>query len=108
MLIANDFINALPKGETPEETRGYEGFFHVHHLSGSIEESVVELIIRDHNKKKFEKRKALIAKITQKFLLFLFICYKFTEFFKICRGNPAFSGVHVAVADLPELLRIAI
>ena len=66
MLIANDFINALPKGETPEETRGYEGFFHVHHLSGSIEESVVELIIRDHNKKKFEKRKVLITKITQK------------------------------------------
>ncbi len=66
MLIANDFINALPKGETPEETRGYEGFFHVHHLSGSIEESVVELIIRDHNKNKFEKRKTLIEKITQK------------------------------------------
>ncbi len=66
MLIANDFINALPKGETPEETRGYEGFFHVHHLSGSIDESVVELIIRDHNKKKFEKRKVLITKITQK------------------------------------------
>ena len=66
MLIANDFINSLPKGETPEETRGYEGFFHVHHLSGNIEESVVELIIRDHNKKKFEKRKVLIAKITQK------------------------------------------
>ena len=66
MLIANEFINALPKGETPEETRGYEGFFHVHQLSGSIEESVVELIIRDHNKKKFEKRKVLITKITQK------------------------------------------
>ena len=66
MLIANEFINALPKGETPEETRGYEGFFHVHNLCGSIEESVVELIIRDHSKKKFEKRKALIAKITQK------------------------------------------
>ena len=66
MLIANEFINALPKGETPEETRGYEGFFHVHHLSGSIEESVVELIIRDHNKSKFEKRKSLIEKITKK------------------------------------------
>ena len=67
MLIANDFINELPKGEIPQETRGYEGFFHVHHLSGSIEETVLELIIRDHNKKKFEKRKELIAKITQKF-----------------------------------------
>jgi len=67
MLIANDFIHELPKGETPQETKGYEGFFHVHHLTGSIEETVLELIIRDHNKKKFEKRKELIAKITRKF-----------------------------------------
>ena len=67
MLIANDFINELPKGETPQETRGYEGFFHVHHLTGSIEETILELIIRDHSKKKFTKRKELIAKIAQKF-----------------------------------------
>ena len=66
MLIANEFINALPKGETPEETKGYEGFFHVHHLTGSIEETIVELIIRDHNKVKFEKRKLLIEKIIKK------------------------------------------
>ncbi|MFV8375636.1 peptidase T [Flavobacterium sp. LB1P62] len=66
MLIANNFINELPKDETPQETRGYEGFFHVHHLTGSIEETVLELIIRDHNKKKFEKRKELIEKITRK------------------------------------------
>ncbi len=66
MLIANDFINELPKDEIPQETRGYEGFFHVHHLTGSIEETVLELIIRDHNKKKFEKRKVLIEKITRK------------------------------------------
>ena len=66
MLIANEFINELPKGETPQETKGYEGFFHVHHLTGSIEETVLELIIRDHSKKKFIKRKELIAKITQK------------------------------------------
>jgi tripeptide aminopeptidase len=66
MLIANDFINELPKKETPQETKGYEGFFHVHHLSGSIEETVLELIIRDHNKLKFEKRKELIHKITKK------------------------------------------
>lgn len=66
MLIANHFINELPQNETPEETKGYEGFFHVHHLTGSIEETVLELIIRDHNKKKFEKRKELVEKITRK------------------------------------------
>ena len=66
MLIANDFINELPIDEIPETTKGYEGFFHVHHLTGSIEETVLELIIRDHNKKKFEKRKEFIEKITRK------------------------------------------
>ena len=66
MLIATAFINKLPADETPETTKGYEGFFHVHHLTGSIEETVLEIIIRDHNKKKFEKRKELIEKITRK------------------------------------------
>jgi tripeptide aminopeptidase len=67
MLIANDFINELPKNETPQETKGYEGFFHVHHLNGSIEETVLEIIIRDHNAKKFKSRKELIHSITKKF-----------------------------------------
>jgi tripeptide aminopeptidase len=62
ILIANDFINALPKAKH-QETKGYEGFFHVNHLTGSIEE--LELIIRDHSKQKFEKRKNLIEKITK-------------------------------------------
>ena len=66
MLIANTFINELPKNETPETTSRYEGFFHVHHLTGSIEETVLELIIRDHSKREFEKRKELIEKITRK------------------------------------------
>ncbi len=67
MLIANDFINHLPKNETPQETSAYEGFFHVHHLKGSIEETVLELIIRDFDQAKFEERKTLIHTITQKF-----------------------------------------
>ena len=64
MLIANDFINALPKNEIPQETTDYEGFFHVVGLSGSIEESVVELIIRDHDAKLFQDRKNKVLEIT--------------------------------------------
>ena len=63
MLIANDFINALPKNEIPQETTDYEGFFHVVGLSGSIEESVVELIIRDHDAKLFQDRKNKVLEI---------------------------------------------
>ena len=66
LLIANAFISELPADEVPERTRGYQGFYHVHHLSGTIEETILELIIRDHNKKKFEKRKDKIEKIVSK------------------------------------------
>lgn len=66
MLIAQRFLNKLPKSETPQQTKGYEGFFHVTGLSGSIEESKVELIIRDHDMKLFEKRKKRIGKIVKK------------------------------------------
>lgn len=63
MLLANKFISALPANEVPELTKGYEGFFHVTGLSGSIEESTVQLIIRDHDSKRFKKRKKLVKKI---------------------------------------------
>jgi tripeptide aminopeptidase len=66
MLIANDFINELPKNEIPQETIDYEGFYHVHHLTGSIEETVLELIIRDHSAAEFQKRKETIRNIASK------------------------------------------
>ena len=66
MLVANAFLNELPSDEVPEKTKGYQGFYHVHHFNGSIEETVIELIIRDHNKVKFEKRKEKIQKIVRK------------------------------------------
>ncbi|WP_084404266.1 peptidase T [Flavobacterium tegetincola] len=66
MLLANKFVSKLPKGETPEQTAGYEGFFHVHHLDGSLEETVVQLIIRDFDAKSFEKRKKTVQKLADK------------------------------------------
>ncbi len=66
MLLANEFMNALPENEIPQETKGYKGFFHVTKLAGSIEETNLELIIRDHDALKFKKRKKKIATIVQK------------------------------------------
>ncbi len=66
MLLASKFINKLPKKEVPEKTQDYEGFFHVNQISGSLEETKVELIIRDHDMRKFETRKKLVAKIVAK------------------------------------------
>ena len=63
MYYATEFINALPRLETPEHTEGYEGFFHLHQINGKVEETKLEYIIRDHDKTKFEARKALMQKV---------------------------------------------
>ncbi|MGJ8743223.1 peptidase T [Polaribacter sp.] len=63
MLIASEFINALPQKEVPEKTTDYEGFFHLHDIKGNVEETVLEYIIRDHDLDLFEKRKYLLQKI---------------------------------------------
>ncbi len=55
--VANEFMSLLPSNETPESTEGYEGFYHVVGVEGSVEEAVVSYIIRDHDRAKFEARK---------------------------------------------------
>ena len=63
MHYATEFINMLPQLETPEHTDGYQGFFHLHDMTGNVEKSLLEYIIRDHDKDKFEARKTLMQKI---------------------------------------------
>ena len=64
MYIAQEFINSLPRLETPEHTEGYQGFFHLHNMKGHVEETVLEYIIRDHDKGHFEARKEVMKKLT--------------------------------------------
>jgi len=63
MYIAQEFINSLPRFETPEHTEGYEGFFHLSSIKGEVEETVLQYIIRDHNKDHFEARKEVMQKL---------------------------------------------
>ena len=63
MIIANDFISRLPADEIPQKTEGYEGFFHLNSIQGKVEKTVLQYIIRDHDKELFEKRKQLIQQI---------------------------------------------
>lgn len=64
MYIATEFINSLPRMETPEHTEGYEGFFHLYSINGEVEETVLQYIIRDHDKEHFEARKEMMQKLT--------------------------------------------
>ena len=63
MIIANKFIASLPENEVPEKTQDYEGFFHLHDISGDVEETILEYIIRDHDFDLFTKRKELMLKV---------------------------------------------
>lgn len=63
IMIANEFIAALPANEVPEKTEGYEGFFHLHHQEGSVEKTTLQYIIRDHDMELFNQRKQLMQHI---------------------------------------------
>ncbi len=64
--IANQFIIMLPRWETPEHTEGYEGFYHLISIEGTVEETVLTYIIRDHDRDRFERRKKELEHLTRK------------------------------------------
>lgn len=63
MYMATDYINSLPRLETPEHTEGRQGFFHLHTVKGSVDGTELQYIIRDHDKDKFEARKEMMQKV---------------------------------------------
>ena len=58
IYLAMEFQSLLPAAQKPEYTDGYEGFFHLLHMEGEVEESRLDYIIRDHDTDKFEQKKA--------------------------------------------------
>ncbi len=65
LLIASELINKLPAEETPAETEGYEGFYHLVSVKGNVEETKLYYIIRDFDKINFIKRKTNLEEIVQ-------------------------------------------
>ena len=61
-LVAMEFAALLPALETPYFTDGYEGFFHLTGMEGEVEHAKLSYIIRDHDREKFEARKAVMEK----------------------------------------------
>ena len=61
-LIAMEFHALLPAAQSPEHTEGYEGFFHLISMEGSVEKTVLRYIIRDHDMEKFAEKKGLVQK----------------------------------------------
>ena len=66
LQLAIDFHNQLPKGDRPELTDGYEGFYHLMNVEGTVEEAKASYIIRDFDTATFEQRKELMRSIADK------------------------------------------
>ncbi len=66
LQLAMDFHNQLPEADRPEKTDGYQGFYHLHGMSGSVEKASSSYIIRDFEDNSFENRKAFVKKIADR------------------------------------------
>ncbi len=62
-LLLCEFISMLPPEQTPAHTEGREGFFHVADIAGNETKATLNMLIRDHDKEKFEKRKAFVLRV---------------------------------------------
>jgi tripeptide aminopeptidase len=66
MRIANQFVIMLPRWETPEHTEDYEGFYHLVSMEGTVEQTVLTYIIRDHDRDRFDRRKKELEHLARK------------------------------------------
>lgn len=64
--IANQIITMIPRHETPEHSENYEGFYHLNNIKGDVEQTVLDYILRDFNKERFEDRKKEMRHIVNK------------------------------------------
>ncbi len=65
ILVAAELNEMLPIEQRPELTEGYEGFFHIIRFMGTVETAEIHYIIRDHDREKFEQKKALIINVVK-------------------------------------------
>ena len=63
MYVGMELAAMLPVAQRPEYTTGYEGFFHLTSFNGTVEEATMSYIIRDHDRTRFEQKKALIQEV---------------------------------------------
>lgn len=63
--IINEFMNGLPEKEVPEQTEGREGFYHITNMEATVDEGLLSLIIRDHDREKFEERKVFVEQLVK-------------------------------------------
>ena len=100
-ILASEFAQMMPLEERPETTTGYEGFYHLYAMSGSVEGAELTYIIRDHNRDKFEARKQFVVDLAQK------MCEKYGEGMVTATVKDQYYNMLCQLEDKPHITDIA-
>ncbi|MBM6629834.1 peptidase T [Mammaliicoccus vitulinus] len=98
--LAMAFNDQLPSDEAPEHTEGYEGFYHLSDMSGTVEKATLQYIIRDHDKAQFERRKNHLLDIAKN------LNHKYNNELISVTINDQYYNMGEKIKPLPELINI--
>ncbi len=98
LRIALELDSLLPEADRPEHTEGYEGFYHLDAMNGTVESAVMDYIIRDHDRQKFEARKAFFASCCD------FLNKKYGEDTAVPEINDTYYNLKDALTDHMDLI----
>ncbi|MBE6993264.1 MAG: peptidase T [Ruminococcaceae bacterium] len=101
LWLGMEFHSMLPVNEAPQFTEGYEGFSHLNGMSGNVEHTLMEYIIRDHDKTLFEQKKARFEKIAA------YMNEKYGEGTVVLTLKDSYYNMKEPVMEHPELIDIA-
>ena len=101
LSLAWEYHSLLPQEEVPEKTEGYEGFYFLHALNGSSSEARAQYLLRDHDKEKFEARKAKIQETT------LLLQKKYGENFIETKISGQYSNMAEVMEKYPFMKELA-
>ncbi|MBR6374695.1 MAG: peptidase T [Alloprevotella sp.] len=100
--VASEFIESLPKEEVPECTEGYEGFYHVVGIEGSVERATVSYIIRDHDRERFEQRKRIFQHAAEA------LCEKYGQQVAVATVKDQYYNMREQIDPVMHVIDIAI
>ena len=101
ILVAQEFQSLLPVFQNPMYTEKREGFFHLDNISGNVEKTVADYIIRDHDRQLFEEKKALFAKCAD------FLNEIYGEGTAVAEVRDSYYNMKEALAPYPHLMENA-
>lgn len=100
-LLAMEYQGLLPIVENPMYTEGYEGFFHLHQMSGNVEKADLEYLIRDHSFEKFEQKKEQMKAAAG------FLNQKYGEGTILLELRDTYRNMREMIEPHPQLLKTA-